>query len=387
MSSRPAIVVVAYNRPESLNRLLKSISTASYDTYYPDIIISIDFSSEFIGAVSQVAEDFFWKGQKKIIKQPKNLGLKQHVLTCGDLTKQYGAIIMLEDDLIVSPKFYQFAVSTLSLIDNNPEVAQVSLYHATFNEAAMVPFEALKSSSDFFLMQVPCSWGQTWTQNQWESFRNWYKENERSLDFNKLPDGIIKWSENSWKKPYFLYLKETNRYVLYPYVSFSMNMKEEGTNISKRDHVFSNSLALDFDDNLFVIKESIPKYDDAFMIEPNYLVSVTTELNFKDVHIDFFGSKLHAIGDEELVFTLLPAKNKMISFGLDLKPIELNIIYKTEGEELSLVRKKDIIHNQISMKVMEYLYPIPKWYYSYFQEPLKERLIKTINFLIKKGLK
>ncbi|MCF1190810.1 glycosyltransferase [Mangrovimonas sp. AS39] len=385
MSSHPAVVVVAYNRPHSLTRLLNSLSLADYEEGYPDLIISVDFSDDFTDEVGQIAEAFNWNGQKEVIIQPKNLGLKKHVLRCGDLTKRYDSIIMLEDDLIVSPKFYRFAVETLSLVQNSQEVSQVALYQATFNEAAMVPFEALKSSSDFFLMQVPCSWGQIWTNNQWESFKNWYLENESDFKYNTLPKGIREWSDKSWKKPYFIYLKETHKYVLYPYVSYSMNINEEGTNVSQKDFIYSNSLALGLVDRPLVLRTDVPKYDEAFMIDSDYLYRKLSSHELQRVQIDFFGSKLHMMADEDLVLTLLPAKNTLISFGLDLKPIELNVICRIEGEEIKLVKKKDIVSNRLTSDVMAYLYPIPKWYYPYFQEPLKDRIIKTFQFLIKKN--
>ena len=100
-----AIVVVAYNRPDSLNRLLDSLTKVNYEGHNVPLIISIDYSGK--DDVYLAAEAFEWKfGEKKIIRHPENLGLKKHVLSCGDLVKDYDAVIILEDDLLVSPGMY-----------------------------------------------------------------------------------------------------------------------------------------------------------------------------------------------------------------------------------------------------------------------------------------
>lgn len=99
----PAIVVVAYNRPLSVTRLLNSLSKAKYLVDNITLVISIDFeNSDKHREVVKVVNDFEWKhGQKQIIQYEKNIGLKNHIISCGDLTEVYGSIILLEDDLVV----------------------------------------------------------------------------------------------------------------------------------------------------------------------------------------------------------------------------------------------------------------------------------------------
>ncbi|MFN8396224.1 MAG: hypothetical protein U0176_16455 [Bacteroidia bacterium] len=78
---RPAIVVTAWNRPRSLQRLLSSISAAfipkgttlhiSIDAFqYPDVV--------------DLAQKFHWPfGEKVVEAHPERLGLQRHVLHCG----------------------------------------------------------------------------------------------------------------------------------------------------------------------------------------------------------------------------------------------------------------------------------------------------------------
>ncbi|MEJ7683902.1 MAG: hypothetical protein WKG06_39795 [Segetibacter sp.] len=108
---KPAIVIVTYNRPASLQRLLSFLSKAVFDCSDVNLVISIDYhSSSKHDEVVKIANDFDWKyGFKKIIEHKSNLGLRAHVLSCGDLSEEYDAVIVLEDDIVVSPFFYKYA--------------------------------------------------------------------------------------------------------------------------------------------------------------------------------------------------------------------------------------------------------------------------------------
>ena len=78
-----AIVVVAYNREKSLQRLLRSLEKAEYYGDRITLIISIDKSENSL--VQEYAEAFIWKHGRKIVTvQKHNLGLKKHVLQCGN---------------------------------------------------------------------------------------------------------------------------------------------------------------------------------------------------------------------------------------------------------------------------------------------------------------
>src|SRR5690606_27243452 len=77
---KSALIVAAYNRPENLRQLLSMLSLSNYDGNSVDLVVSIDFSDKQID-VSEVVQKVDWvHGQKKIILQKENLGLKKHIL-------------------------------------------------------------------------------------------------------------------------------------------------------------------------------------------------------------------------------------------------------------------------------------------------------------------
>ena len=124
---KPAIVVVAYNRPAALRRLLGSLAGVQGAVAVP-LVISIDAGGEYFADVLAVAQQFRWPfGEKRIIEQERPLGLINHVFACGDLVDEYGSIILLEDDLFVSPQAYRYATAALDFYDYDPRVAGISL--------------------------------------------------------------------------------------------------------------------------------------------------------------------------------------------------------------------------------------------------------------------
>ncbi|PNW26694.1 glycosyltransferase [Formosa algae] len=130
MDINPALVVVTFNRPESLKRLLDSLNNAYYNEYNVPLIISIDYQNSIQhNEVVEIAENFKWTfGKKTIINHVENLGLKKHVLKCGDLVYDYDSIIMLEDDLFVSQEFYTTTIQLLNFYKSDDRIAGVSLY-------------------------------------------------------------------------------------------------------------------------------------------------------------------------------------------------------------------------------------------------------------------
>lgn len=103
-----AICAIGYNRVDSLSRLLSSLNAAVYDENVT-LIISLDRSKTL--DIKTYSDEFEWKhGEKKVILQECNLGLRKHVLRCGQYMNDYGfdALVVLEDDITVSPYFYSY---------------------------------------------------------------------------------------------------------------------------------------------------------------------------------------------------------------------------------------------------------------------------------------
>ena len=124
---RIAIVVIAYNRTASLLRLLDSLTNA----YYPE---ELDIPL--------------------IISVEENLGLRQHVLECGNIADEYEGVILLEDDLYVAPSFYLYTLAAFARTRMVPRIGGISLYNHRLNVHAREPFEAIDDGYDNYYMQL-----------------------------------------------------------------------------------------------------------------------------------------------------------------------------------------------------------------------------------------
>ena len=102
-----AIVIPCYNRLDTLKVLLDSLLNARYDRSV-ELVFSIDYSGN--EDIYNLVDEFTWPyGKKNIIRHKENIGLRRNIISCGDLTSEYDAVIVLEDDLIVSPLFFDYA--------------------------------------------------------------------------------------------------------------------------------------------------------------------------------------------------------------------------------------------------------------------------------------
>ncbi len=213
--SAPAIVVIAYNRTKPLLRLLNSIENAYYPPQIsPELVISIDKSDS--DEVCDLAEGFsYTHGRKTVIKRTERMGLREHVIACGGLTDEYGSIIVLEDDLLVAPGFYEYARAALSFSEDDDRIGSVSLYNHLLNVHVRESFRALDDGYDNWYLQIASSWGQAYTKKQWQQFKSWYEDNkDRDLKDPSVPANVTGWSERSWLKYHIVYLIRTGIYSL-----------------------------------------------------------------------------------------------------------------------------------------------------------------------------
>ena len=330
----PAIVIIAYNRADSLKRLLSSIARADYsDTSDITLIISIDKGNN--EDVIRAAEDFSWlHGKKTVIKREKNMGLKAHVLACSQLAVEYGSLIVLEDDLYVSRDYYDYTKEALEFVKDDGRIAGVSLYDHLFNVHVREPFEAVNDGYDNWYFQFASSWGQAYTAAQWQGFSDWMKENDNTPFPDTVPENVRTWDDRSWLKYCIRYAVETDKYFLYPRVSHSTNFSEDGgthksgqaadfqvplSHRRKGGYVFSSP-----DDTISIY--------DAFF-ENIYLKKLLG--TDKDVVIDLYGSK--QVPDHGLLLSSRALPYKILSgYGRSLRPIDANIINELPGSVFRL---------------------------------------------------
>ena len=259
---KPAIAIIGYKRIDSLIRLLNSIKNAFYPVNNITLVISID-KSEKQEEIKNIIDSFNWDhGEKIVILHSERQGLKKHIISNGNLSLKYGAVIILEDDLFVAPDFYNFIYQAVNFYESCEKIAGIGLYSHEWNGYAHAPFIKRIGEADVFAGQFSITWGQCWTSTRWKDFMNWLSVNEEYKYNFYIPERINRWSKQSWGKYFASYIKEKDLFYIIPNISMSTNFSEVGqhSSFANTDHQVSLWLC---QNKKYIFKnfENLYKYD------------------------------------------------------------------------------------------------------------------------------
>lgn len=111
-----------------------------------------------------------------IVEREKNMGLANSLIAgITDVINQYGRVIVVEDDLILSPYFLRFMNEALEKYKDEDRVGTISAYVPPIKE---------KLPETFFLMYFQC-WGWATWKRAWELLETNPKPLLRGLRFKK----------------------------------------------------------------------------------------------------------------------------------------------------------------------------------------------------------
>lgn len=329
-----AIVAVGYNRPDSLEQLLRTIVNADYADDQVDLIISLDKGEKQKENIS-VAEKIYWQHGEKIIRSfPERVGLRAHIIQCGDLTDKYDAVVVLEDDLLVSPSFYSYVKQALYNYCDDEHIGGISLYRHYLNQGVNRPFEPVNNGYDIYLQQFAASWGQCWSKRMWDDFRKWYSINaDKDLsEGNLLPSYISNWNQESWLKYYMRYIVEKDKYFIYPYYSLSTNCSEVGEHSRLPNNDYQVPLQEGSPQYRFPTFEQSIKYD-VFFERVGIDNIIFPELHGRKL-LDLYGNRT-AYGNARYLISTNSLPYKVVRKAqLRYRPIEVNAIKPINGEGL-----------------------------------------------------
>lgn len=334
------IIVIGYRNSDGIKRLLKTLNGVNYCQDEVTLIIGIDHSEEL--TVKNLAEEYEWRYGKKIIRfQTKHLGLKRHILTCGNYLNEYNldAVAIFEDDVIPSRGFYQYMKAATERYYYEYDIAGISLYLPNNNVNAEKPFQAILNGQDAFFLQYPQSWGQVWMRNQWNDFYEWYKKNEEWEDGNpgwpkELPQNVMSWGEESWLKYHIKYCITKNKYFVYPYVSFSTCFSEKGVHTAES----SNRLQVAMQNGKKILFD-FPNWQEESVCYDVFYENVNLfkyiGISKDDLTIDLYG--MHMITGKRYLLTCRELPYMCIrTWGKKLIPHDMNIICDIQGNDIFL---------------------------------------------------
>lgn len=327
-----ALVVVGYNRPDSMRRILSSLANAVYDYEDVPLIISLDYSGNKDAA--EVADKFQWEyGTKEVILHPKRLGLRKHIISCGDLTEKYSAVMILEDDLYVSPDYYNYAMSALEKYGNHPKIAGIGLNTKRELLESPYPFFPRHTGYDVYFQQFATSWGQVWNRRMWSAFKVWYEAHLILPPNVNVPISVLNYPESSWAKYYQCYVVEQDKYYVFSYDSLTTNFGDAGEHFNHSSSAFQSILFYGKKEYRMPEFEIGVKYD--IYGEPVGLASYL-DVPEDEFTCDFWGRKQEASYKRYLLTCCSKPYKKLKQYSMCMKPVELNVMEAIPGTDMIL---------------------------------------------------
>ncbi|MBI4503090.1 MAG: glycosyltransferase family 2 protein [Gemmatimonadetes bacterium] len=340
----PAIVVLAYNRPAPLQRLLDSIARGLYPpgSQVP-LVLSIDSGGN--PEVLRIARRFQWPhGEKNIVVAQAHLGLVEHFHRAGDLTSEFGSVVLLEDDVVVSPAFYQYASGALAFYADDDRIAGVSLYALWFNGYNHLPFVPLLDVSDIFFLQIPYTQGQAFTSGQWARYLAWRAANDpKPARGDPLHPLLFQFGPEEWFPERVKFLGTTARYFVYPRESLSTGFGDPGTHFAHGSRWFQVPVqAFKMQHRFIPLDESPAVYDTFFEILPDRLRRLAPSLPEAGFDVDLYASKPPGALRQDLVLSSRRSRAPLGSWGRVMWPQEANVAQEVPGDDIALSPRADL---------------------------------------------
>jgi hypothetical protein len=160
------VALFTYNRPDHTGRLLDSLSRCHR---LDDIQLTIycDGAKSEVDRASVEASRTLVRSRAglfkaEIVERPENLGLAKSIVTgVSDLCRVYGRVIVIEDDLVLSPDFLDYMLQALDRYQDAPQVYQVSGF--------MFPID-LSATTDAMFLPLTTTWGWATWARAWQRF-------------------------------------------------------------------------------------------------------------------------------------------------------------------------------------------------------------------------
>ena len=187
--SSPGLVVFAYNRPSHFKSVIEQLSQTSgikdFDLYIFIDGPKTDSDSRKVNEVRLIAESVNFTKSLLITSSTTNKGLANSVISgVSEVLKIHESVIVLEDDIIVSPCFLNFMLEALAKFSNSKTVFSLSgfNYPLSYNESDPNYYLSYRSSSWGW-----ATWADRWMKVDWSctSYEQTKSQKNSIRDFNR----------------------------------------------------------------------------------------------------------------------------------------------------------------------------------------------------------
>lgn len=263
-SSLAPIAYFAFNRPEhtlkSLIAIKKNLLSAETDIYIfcdGPRINETESGIKSIEAVRAIAASELWAKKVTLKFRERNVGLFESI-TSGitEVIEKYGRVIVIEDDVIISPGFLKFMNESLEMYDNDNRVMHISGY---------CPFQSfpIKYSEETFFYNNTYCWGWSTWKRAWKYFiadgyelmkridkskRRAYINLDNTFEFYWGLKYIHERKFQDWNYNWHVSVALQNGYCLHPVKTLTNNIGFDGsgthctTNEPQKIHEFTENI-------------------------------------------------------------------------------------------------------------------------------------------------
>jgi hypothetical protein len=243
------IALFVYNRPWHTQQTIKALqeNTLALDS---DLIIFSDGpknyseSQESVATLREYLKTITGFKNVRIVERTVNYGLGKSIIAgVTEMIKEYGRIIVLEDDIITSRYFLEYLNQGLGLYENDNEVISIHSYIYPVKE--VLP-------ETYFLKGADCQGWATWKRG-WDLFESDGQKLLKELEARKLTKEFdfscsyqytqmlrdqIAGKNSSWAIRWYASAFLKNKFTLYPRESLIYNtgFDGSGTNCGSEDN-------------------------------------------------------------------------------------------------------------------------------------------------------
>jgi hypothetical protein len=252
VNKKTPVLVFAYSRPIHLKKVIHALQQDPLAYQTPIYIFcdapknkSVKNDCEEVLKLAYSTRGFY---ETHIIERPYNFGLAKSIISgVTEILEKYDRVIVLEDDLVISPYFLKYMNDALTLYENSESVAAIHGY--------MYPVKK-DLPETFFIKGADC-WGWATWKRAWEFFNpdsayllNKLYEKNLTNEFDlygaypyvKMLKNQVKGLNQSWAIRWQASVFIRGMVTLYPARSLIQNIGHDNTGIHSN---FTNDFDVD----------------------------------------------------------------------------------------------------------------------------------------------
>ncbi|WP_170367916.1 glycosyltransferase family 2 protein [Ruegeria arenilitoris] len=232
------ICLFAFNRPDHTRQTLAALRDSPL-AESSDLTVFVDGprvpeEARLTGEVVDIVAEAKGFRSVKLIKQSTNQGLAKSVIDgVTMMLDEHEQVIVLEDDIVVSPPFLEFMNRSLATLKCSDQVASISGYS-----------EPISNMPEAYFLRKGSSWGwatwrRVWNCVQWDgqallseleaSGRLKDLEFEANSGFHKMLEDQVASKNNSWAIRFYVWCFLNQKLHLLPGRSLVQNIGHDGS--------------------------------------------------------------------------------------------------------------------------------------------------------------